>query len=728
MKKAALVLLWALAAAAVMLIITLPINLQAHLIIGILVVATMIILKMMKPEGNFRLIALALGTAIVLRYVYWRTTSTLPPLNEPANFIPGFMLYCGEMYSVFMLFVSLFVVSSPLPKRVAPPIDPENIPFVDIFVPTYNEDAELLTMTLAAAKAMDYPTDKFKVWLLDDGGSDQKCNSPDVATAVAAQERRAELTALAEELGVTYLTRARNEHAKAGNLNNGLNHSHGSIVVVFDADHSPARSFLQETIGYFAQDPKLFLVQTPHFFINPDPLERNLQTFEFMPSENEMFYGLIQRGLDKWDASFFCGSAALLRREALEQTNGFSGISITEDCETALELHSSGWHSLYVDKPLIAGLQPDTFASFIGQRTRWAQGMMQILRFRFPPGKRGLNLWQRLCYMSSTLFWLFPLPRLMFLIAPLFYLFFSLEIFTASGAEFMAYTFSYMIVNLLMQNYLYGRFRWPWVSELYEFIQSVYLFPALLSVVANPRKPTFNVTAKGESLAEDRISEIGKPFYIIFAVLLVGVAATVWRIIEQPYKADVTIVVGAWNILNLIMAGCSLGVVSERSTRRLSHRVDVQRRCSFHFGEQTIPAMVENVSIGGARVRAVGHLQNVVKGAAASITFEPLSSLEVKTLPMVIRNTFNEEGGLILGCQFMPTTPQHRQLIADLVFANADQWTKIQEARRTNVGVLRGTWWFLTTSIYQTGRGLSYLFRRPKPAQSPALSAATAGK
>ena len=82
-----------------------------------------------------------------------------------------------------------------------------------------------------------------------------------------------------------------------------------------------------------------------------------------MPSENEMFYAITQRGLDKWNGSFFCGSAALLRRAALAESGGFSGITITEDCETAFELHARGWTSLYVDKPLIAGLQPETFAS-----------------------------------------------------------------------------------------------------------------------------------------------------------------------------------------------------------------------------------------------------------------------------------------------------------------------------------------------------------------------------
>ena len=119
----------------------------------------------------------------------------------------------------------------------------------------------------------------------------------------------------------------------------------------------------------------------------------------------------------------------------------------------------------------------------------------------------------------------------------------------------MAYTVTYMAVNLMMQNYLYGRFRWPWISELYEYIQSVYLLPAVLSVMANPRKPTFKVTAKNESLDESRISELGRPFFVIFAILVAAVGVTVWKIIAEPYHADVTLVVGLWNILNLIIAG-----------------------------------------------------------------------------------------------------------------------------------------------------------------------------
>ena len=712
MRTASFVIVWAVIAAIVVVLITLPISLQAHLIAGTIVVAAMIVLKFLRPDGVWRLIALGLGTAIVLRYVYWRTTSTLPSANQIEDFIPAMILYLAELYNIGMLFLSLFVVAMPLPPRKAPPIDPESAPTVDVFVPSYNEDAALLATTLAAALAMDYPAGKLQVYLLDDGGTDEKCNSDNFAAASAAKYRRLELQQLCEGLGCTYLTRERNLSAKAGNLNNGIAHSTGDLIVVFDADHAPARSFLTETVGYFGQDPRLFLVQTPHFFINPDPLERNLQTFKTMPSENEMFYGIIQRGLDKWDASFFCGSAAVLRRTALETTGGFAGRSITEDAETALTLHATGWRSVYVDKPLIAGLQPATFASFIGQRSRWAQGMMQILIYHRPLFRTGLSLPQRLCYCSSALFWLFPFARMIFLVSPLFYLFFGLEIFTASGAEFFAYILSYMVVNLMMQNYLYGRYRWPWISELYEFIQSVYLLPAVISVLLNPSKPTFKVTAKNESLATRHISELGKPFFIIFAVLALGVVATWWRIITEPYNADTTFVVGMWNILNLLMAGCALGVVSERPEIRGAARFTVKRRGEITVGDRSAPIVTENASVSGIAVRVLSTELNGLKpGDRAEISFETTIDMPKGQLPVTVMRSSPDEKGLLLGCRYESSAPIHARMIADLVFSDAARWSRFQKSRRQNMGVVYGTLRFLRIAIFQTSRGLSYFFK-----------------
>ncbi len=727
MSKAITFILWLFVSACVLLIITLPVSLQTHLIATAISLGLLATIKTLNGKGAWRLIGLGFGTAIVLRYVYWRTTSTLPPVNQLENFIPGFLLYLAEMYSVMMLALSLVIVSMPLPSRKTRPGSAGYVPTVDVFVPSYNEDAELLANTLAAAKNMDYPADRFTVWLLDDGGTLQKRNAPNILEAQAAARRHAELQRLCADLGVNYLTRERNVHAKAGNLNNGLEHSTGELVTVFDADHAPARDFLLETVGYFEEDPKLFLVQTPHFFLNPDPIERNLRTFETMPSENEMFYGIIQRGLDKWNGAFFCGSAAVLRRTALKETEGFSGVSITEDCETALALHSRGWNSLYVDKPLIAGLQPATFTSFIGQRSRWAQGMMQILIFRQPLFRRGLSFTQRLCYMSSTLFWLFPFPRTIFLFAPLFYLFFDLQIFVASGGEFLAYTAAYMLVNLMMQNFLYGSFRWPWISELYEYVQTVHLLPAVVSVLFNPSKPTFKVTAKDESISEARLSEISRPFFVIFFVLVIAMVFAIYRIYAEPYKADVTLVVGGWNLLNIIFAGCALGVVSERGERSASRRITVKRRCELQFQEDGpwLPATVQNVSVHGMLINVFeDDLDRIEKGSSARIKVEPYSPGSPSTMTIDIVRTVKQQGFMSIGCTFAPKENIERRLIADLIFANSEQWTEFQRARRRNPGLIRGTASFLAIALFQTQRGLFYFMRS---FQSKAKQKAPAG-
>jgi cellulose synthase (UDP-forming) len=279
--------------------------------------------------------------------------------------------------------------------------------------------------------------------------------------------------------------------------------------------------------------------------------------------------------------------------------------------------------------------------------------------------------------------------------------------------EFLAYTLLYMSVNLMMQNYLYGYFRWPWISELYEYVQSVHLLPAIISVILNPTKPTFKVTAKDESVDRSRVSEIGLPFFIIFFVLLAGVGMTVYKVVTEPWKTDVTLVVGAWNLLNLLMAGCALGVVSERAEMQRSRRVVVRRRCEFLYEDVAYPATIEDVSVHGARLTVFGKLpEAVASGGKGEVRFKPHAEVPEDRLPIDIRNVQPAEQGASVGCRYDPQRTAHYQLIADLIFANSSQWSEFQQARRVNPGVIKGTLWFFGLCIFQTGRGLVYFSRR----------------
>src|SRR5690606_8963991 len=80
-------------------------------------------------------------------------------------------------------------------------------------------------------------------------------------------------------------------------------------------------------------------------------------------------------------------------------------------------------------------------------------------------------------------------------------------------------------------------------------------------------------------------------------------------------------------------------------------------------------------------------------------------------LPLDIRNSEKSGEAVAIGCRFVRTLPEHHRYVADLIFANADQWTQFQLSRRRNPGVLLGTLWFLRLALFQTWRGLVYLFR-----------------
>jgi len=689
----------------------LPISLQAQLVLSLAVLALMLLFMMRPQNKTFRLMTFVFSAVLALRYAFWRTTETLPNINEPWNFIPGIILYAAEMYCLIMLAINFFIVADPLKRKPAPQLADEDKPTVDVFVPSYNESADLLALTLAAAKSMNYPADKLTVYLLDDGGTDAKCSQSDPRAAIAARRRREELQALSAALGVCYHARAENSHAKAGNLNAGLSISKSELVVVFDADHAPVREFLNETVGHFKYDEKLFLVQTPHYFLNPDPVEKNLQTFGKMPSENEMFYSVVQRGLDKWNASFFCGSAAVLRRKALKETGGFSGQSITEDCESALALHCRGWHSLYVDKPLIAGLQPETLVSFIGQRVRWAQGMLQILTLNRPFLQRGLSTAQRICYAGTNLFWLFPLTRLTFMFSPLLYIFFSLQIFEANITEFICYSVTYLISSFAMQSYLFGRVRWPWVSELYEYVQSVMLFGAILSVVRNPRKPTFNVTSKGQTLDESKLSPLARPYFLIFFLLFAATCYAIWRYTTEAMPSELLLIVAGWNIINMGIAGAALGSVSERRERRRNQRLSVRRHAILHAGGTSHAVIIADVSSGGLALQFIDGqpVNGLEKGEEAIIEIRRHG--RGMRVPLVCRSMLRRQEETSFGFAFAERTPDTFIAIAEMMYCEQqplqDRWNRVQKHKGFFTGTVRFALWTITETL----RGFTYALR-----------------
>lgn len=582
------------------------------------------ILSRFKTNSYIRVVVLSIGTFLALKYWFFRTFHTLG-YNGFFDFLAMMALYLAETYSILVFLFGAFVSLHPINRKPPPlPKDKSKWPTVDVFIPTYNEPIDIVKTTVIACKQIRYPPDKLQIYILDDGGTVQKRTDPDPEKAKAAWERYEQLKALAKELGVNYITREKNVHAKAGNINNALRLTSkgyynrdtkegewycygippkkgGEIVVIFDCDHVPTVDFLENTVGFFLQDKKLFLVQTPHFFINPIPPERSLNTFYEAPSENEMFYAKIQKGLDFWNASFFCGSAALFRREVMERVGGISGQTITEDAETALGLHAMGYHSVYLDKPMVCGLSPELFDDFLLQRSRWAQGMIQIFILKNPLLQKGLKWYQKIAYINSNIFWFFPLVRTIYLIAPILYLIFGLKVYNVSYMQIISYTIPYVLNLMLISNYLYGRYRPTFFSEVYEITQSLFLIPSVIGVLLSPKKPTFKVTPKGVSLEKDYINPKATIFWLFLLINAFAIYKAIERWYASPLERGTIVVTTAWTILNMIMLILAIGALYEPREVRRYHRFKVKEWAIVEFPRvgKRFKAMVQDISMGG---------------------------------------------------------------------------------------------------------------------------------
>lgn len=553
-------------------------------------------------ESFLRVGVIILSAFLAVRYIMWRTFDTLY-YTGPFDFIGLALLYLAECHTIALHLLGMFINAWPLRRKIIPiALDDKDLPTVDIFIPTYSESEEITRVTATAATQIRYPGAKLRVHILDDGGTMARRRNP--ATAEAAWGRYYSLRKLAADLGVNYITRETNKHAKAGNINHALRITDGDLVVILDCDHVPTSDLLENTVGMFARDEKLFLVQTPHFFINPTPVEKQLEGVGSVSVENDMFFRLIHLGLDFWNSSYFCGSAAIISRKHLMDIGGIATYTITEDAETALILHNKGLNSAYIDRPMVCGLSPETFSDYVIQRTRWAQGMLQLFMLRNALVFKGLDLFQKACYFNSSFFWFFGMSRFIFYIAPTLYLIFGLRIYHASVGQILAYAVPYVLSVSLTMDFFFGKVRKPFFSEIYESVQALFLIPALISVILNPFKPTFKITPKGVTIDAASLNPLAAPFFIVVSINVISIPMAAYTWINYPLFRDVVLVTAVWCVFNIFLALVALGAFWEKKQMRRHHRIKASGPASVFFTrvKQTVEGTLKDVSLKGLSV------------------------------------------------------------------------------------------------------------------------------
>lgn len=665
------------------LVIGVPLDLQSQWIFAALAIAG----AMWFAIRNSRRSLLTLGFLVLMvssRYMFWRTTQTLE-FESASGFLLGMGLYLAELYAYVILLLGLLQTSWPLERPVIEASgEPQSWPIVDVFIPTYHESLAIVRTTVLAAMDMDYPPERFRVYILDDG-------------------RRSEFQAFARQVGCGYLTRAGNKHAKAGNLNAAMRRTSGDLVAVFDCDHVPTRAFLQMTVGWFQKDPKLALVQTPHHFYSPDPVQRNLITTEDLPGEGDLFYGPIQKGNDLWNAAFFCGSCAVIRRSALDQTNGFAGETVTEDAHTALKLQRMGWNTAYIGVRLSAGLATERLALHIGQRVRWARGMTQILRTDNPLWGRGLSLPQRLCYLNAMLHFQFPLPRIVFLTSPLAYLLFGENIIRASASMIFAYAVPHLYCAMVSGTRIHGRDRRPFWSEIYETLIAFHLVKPTIVTLFSPRQGKFNVTDKGGRLDRSYFDiRTVRPHLICAGLVIAGMIVGAIKLIFFPHlfniQADTFYLNLAWASFSLLILTASISVARESRQARDHVRIPARLPVTIYFANgHIVDATTEDISMAGLAARLPqDFFMDVSEWRVSHVGLD--MGDDFLTLPA--DHLRLREGRIVVRFRELDIL-QERQLVR-AVMGRADAWTVSRERQR--VSAAKALWDILLIDLRTLGR------------------------
>jgi cellulose synthase (UDP-forming) len=650
------------------------------------VIASIYLIGPMLPltRSWARLLIFSIVGIVLVRYMSWRLFDTVLPARGTWYEV-GWVWFCLTIEWLSLLDISILYLTFLRATDHSSEADrhearlraraPQRLPWVDVYIPTYNEPFAVLEKTLTGALSIEYPN--FRLWVLDDG-------------------RRSWLKDFCEAKGIGYLTRPNNAHAKAGNINHALTKTDAEYVAVFDADFIPQRNFLLRTLGFFS-DPRVGIVQTPHAFYNHDPMQANLALRRALPNDQSFFFESIMPSRDGWNAAFCCGSNSVVRRSALRRIgDALPTESLTEDILLTLALLQRGFVTRYLCERLAYGLAPESLDAFFVQRQRWARGGIQTLFLASGPFGRGISFVQRLMFLPTH--WLSQSPVLMLaLIAPLVFLWTGILPFVDVTTEAEVYYFVPTILALMGGVWVYAPKHFsPLAAYVLGTFQSFRLLPHVVQTIVRPFGHIFKVTPKGHDSGPRRYE------YGIFWSAAILIALTVtgllintipeYQIVPMTAFMPIAAFLAALNIVVLFFV-CMLSL--QAPIRRAEERFQIDEPIwLFNAAGALTTGRTKNLSLSGIGIAVDGNRPPPAIGESIR--------LYVTEVGFVTGNVARRGDGFV-GVQFdLPPSVERDLLIRKLFTAGLDAVAVSSSAWSAAGAMLRTIWSHRTAVVAPT--------------------------
>ena len=519
---------------------------------------------------------------------------------------------------------------------------------IAVVIPTLDESLDILTPTIAAALAMrvDHET-----WVLDDGD-------------------RAEVAALAADLGARYLARGVLSDGLAGNLNHALGSIEADLVAVLHADSVAAPDFLANTLGYLS-DPRIAVVQTPEGFYNTDSFEHGRRRDRARPVHERTFaHRLLQPGRNRWRGAFWTGTGAVLRVSAIREIGGIATGTLAPDQHTTLRLHRRGWDTVAHNEVLARGLSPTTAAIDLVRRQRRAVGAMGILRVESPLIASRLRWDHRLAHSAALLAWFDAWRWLAIIVLPIAILLTSANPIQAdlpTFALFFALTYGLQAVAQLA---LSRGCRRPLLSTLIRIVRMTADLKAIRHLFAD-RTSVLEPSVRGAT-PKGRTSEVRRPATeprLLRSLAMVSVFAAAWFALAIMVTLFTETPMGwasyaswAWLFLNVLVLGRAIGRVRDLrfgGERRASVRFETSFSGAYDGGA----CEVLDVSLRGVGVRLARPVSLETDRLMLEVDGRRLEfAVDVRSMRA------DERGGSIVGLEFRPGQNHARAVLALALF------------------------------------------------------------
>jgi cellulose synthase/poly-beta-1,6-N-acetylglucosamine synthase-like glycosyltransferase len=271
------------------------------------------------------------------------------------------------MYALAQLNLLLNYLASKKAKDNSPTFDfskPEEIPYVTIQLPVYNEMYVMERLLDNIAK-IDYPSDKLEIQVLDD-------STDETVASTRAHVEKLQATGL----DIKHITRTDRSGFKAGALKEGLKIAKGEFIAIFDSDFLPETDWLKRTVPYF-KDENIGVVQTRWGHLNRNySILTKIQAFAL-----DAHFTLEQVGRNsKGHFINFNGTAGLWRKTCIIDAGNWEGDTLTEDLDLSYRAQLKNWKFKYLENVETPAELPIVISAARSQQFRWNKGGAENFR------------------------------------------------------------------------------------------------------------------------------------------------------------------------------------------------------------------------------------------------------------------------------------------------------------------------------------------------------------